>query len=105
MGPRYTAVKYLGEGAYGVVVEALDTLTKEKVAIKKISPFEHQTYCQVGTREGLNYLDYINICSVLVGSTISQSPVLICTTHIKGNMAFTTVQCKNDKSPAVAILY
>ena len=41
-------MKYLGEGAYGVVVEAMDTLTNEKVAIKKISPFEHQTYCQVG---------------------------------------------------------
>ena len=47
VGPRYKSVKYLGEGAYGVVVEALDTQTKEKVAIKKISPFEHQTYCQV----------------------------------------------------------
>ena len=32
----------------GVVVEALDSQTKEKVTIKKISPFEHQTYCQVG---------------------------------------------------------
>ena len=47
VGPRYKSVKYLGEGAYGVVVEALDSQTKEKVAIKKISPFEHQTYCQV----------------------------------------------------------
>ena len=48
VGPRYNSLRYLGEGAYGVVVEAMDTLTKEKVAIKKISPFEHQTYCQVG---------------------------------------------------------
>ena len=24
-----------------------DNVLKEKVAIKKISPFEHQTYCQV----------------------------------------------------------
>ena len=47
VGPRYSSVKYLGEGAYGVVVEALDNQVKEKVAIKKISPFEHQTYCQV----------------------------------------------------------
>merc|ERR1719330_810887 len=36
VGPRYNSVRYLGEGAYGVVVEAMDTLTNEKVALKKI---------------------------------------------------------------------
>merc|ERR1711971_312169 len=51
IGPRYKSVKFLGEGAYGTVVEALDTTTNEKVAIKKISPFEHQTYCQRTLRE------------------------------------------------------
>ena len=30
---------------------ALDTQTGNKVAIKKISPFEHQTYCQRTLRE------------------------------------------------------
>lgn len=30
---------------------ALDTVSKTKVAIKKISPFEHQTYCQRTLRE------------------------------------------------------
>ena len=40
-------MRYLGEGAYGVVVEAVDCVAREKVAIKKISPFGHQTYCQV----------------------------------------------------------
>ena len=40
-------MRYLGEGAYGVVVEAVDSVAREKVAIKKISPFGHQTYCQV----------------------------------------------------------
>lgn len=30
---------------------ATDTLTQTKVAIKKISPFEHQTYCQRTLRE------------------------------------------------------
>lgn len=29
----------------------MDNVTKEKVAIKKISPFEHQTYCQRTLRE------------------------------------------------------
>jgi len=51
VGPRYKELRYLGEGAYGVVAEALDTTTNEKVAIKKISPFEHQTYCQRTLRE------------------------------------------------------
>ena len=30
---------------------AYDSVTKTKVAIKKISPFEHQTYCQRTLRE------------------------------------------------------
>lgn len=30
---------------------ALDTETRERVAIKKISPFEHQTFCQRTLRE------------------------------------------------------
>lgn len=30
---------------------ALDNKTKKKVAIKKIRPFEHQTYCQRTLRE------------------------------------------------------
>jgi len=51
VGPRYKQLRYLGEGAYGVVAEAQDTKTNEKVAIKKISPFEHQTYCQRTLRE------------------------------------------------------
>lgn len=51
VGPRYRLLEYLGEGAYGVVVSAEDTVTSERVAIKKISPFEHQTYCQRTLRE------------------------------------------------------
>ncbi|XP_043212356.1 mitogen-activated protein kinase 1-like [Amphibalanus amphitrite] len=51
VGPRYTNLSYIGEGAYGMVVSATDNHTKTKVAIKKISPFEHQTYCQRTLRE------------------------------------------------------
>jgi len=42
VGPRYHTLEFLGEGAYGVVVSAMDTVTKQRVAIKKVSPFEHQ---------------------------------------------------------------
>ncbi|XP_073824551.1 mitogen-activated protein kinase rl [Musca autumnalis] len=51
VGPRYRNLAYIGEGAYGMVVSAYDTRTNTKVAIKKISPFEHQTYCQRTLRE------------------------------------------------------
>uniref|UniRef100_A0A672GK18 Mitogen-activated protein kinase n=1 Tax=Salarias fasciatus TaxID=181472 RepID=A0A672GK18_SALFA len=51
VGPRYTDLSYIGEGAYGMVCSALDNVTRQRVAIKKISPFEHQTYCQRTLRE------------------------------------------------------
>lgn len=51
VGPRYTDLRYISEGAYGVVVSAYDNNTDTRVAIKKISPFDHQTYCQRTLRE------------------------------------------------------
>lgn len=43
---------------------AQDTLTKERVAIKKISPFEHQTFCQRTLREIkiLSRFKHENVC-------------------------------------------
>merc|ERR1711962_606597 len=53
-------------GAYGMVVSALDTSSNTKVAIKKISPFEHQTYCQRTLREIkiLNRFQHENIIDI-----------------------------------------
>lgn len=53
MGPRYVDSKYIGEGAYGMVVAAVDTGSpqQEKVAIKRICPFEHRLFCQRTLRE------------------------------------------------------
>ncbi|CAF1602630.1 unnamed protein product, partial [Didymodactylos carnosus] len=51
VAPRYTDLKYIGEGAYGMVVSAFDHMTQQKVAIKKITPFEHQCFCQRTLRE------------------------------------------------------
>uniref|UniRef100_A0A8C9RVP0 Mitogen-activated protein kinase n=1 Tax=Scleropages formosus TaxID=113540 RepID=A0A8C9RVP0_SCLFO len=51
VGPRYTELQYIGEGAYGMVCSAYDNVNNLRVAIKKISPFEHQTYCQRTLRE------------------------------------------------------
>merc|ERR550517_1268676 len=66
VGPRYAGLQYIGEGAYGMVVSALDTASNTKVAIKKISPFEHQTYCQRTLREIkiLNRLKHENIIDI-----------------------------------------
>ena len=71
VAPRYSGLSYIGEGAYGMVwwvavwrvraeltpilygyfSSANDTQSGQKVAIKKIRPFEHQTYCQRTLRE------------------------------------------------------
>lgn len=51
VGPRYTDLRYISEGAYGVVVSAYDNQTEKRVAIKRISPFNHPTYCQRTLRE------------------------------------------------------
>lgn len=51
VGPRYYGLSYIGEGAYGMVCSATDSHSGQKVAIKKISPFDHQTYCQRTLRE------------------------------------------------------
>jgi mitogen-activated protein kinase 1/3 len=51
VGPRYTDLKYIGEGAYGMVVSGNDIRTNQRVAIKKLSPFEHQCFCQRTLRE------------------------------------------------------
>jgi len=66
VGHRYLNLQYIGEGAYGVVVAALDVKTQCKVAIKKISPFEHQTYCQRTLREIkiLNRFQHENIIDI-----------------------------------------
>lgn len=51
VAPRYTNLKYIGEGAYGMVVSGYDHETCQRVAIKKLSPFDHQCFCQRTLRE------------------------------------------------------
>ncbi|VDN09323.1 unnamed protein product [Dibothriocephalus latus] len=63
VGSRFSDLNYIGEGSYGMVVSAFDHQRNEMVAIKKIMPFEHQTYCQRTYREIriLRQLDHENI--------------------------------------------
>ncbi|CAH2073414.1 unnamed protein product, partial [Iphiclides podalirius] len=77
VGPRYTNLQYIGEGAYGMVVSAFDNVKVTKVAIKKISPFEHQTYCQRTLREikiltRFKHENIIDIRDILRAETIDQ---------------------------------
>jgi mitogen-activated protein kinase 1/3 len=77
VGPRYNNLAYIGEGAYGMVVSAFDNETRTKVAIKKISPFEHQTYCQRTLREikiltRFSHENIIDIRDILRSETMDQ---------------------------------
>lgn len=51
VGPRYTQVQYISEGAYGIISSAYVHMRKTRVAIKKIGRFENQTYCPHMLRE------------------------------------------------------
>jgi len=78
VGPRYTGLNYVGEGAYGMVVSAHDNeKAGSRVAIKKISPFEHQTYCQRTLREikiltRFDHENIIDIRDIIRAPTIDQ---------------------------------
>ncbi|CAF1268065.1 unnamed protein product [Adineta steineri] len=77
VGPRYTDLKYIGEGAYGMVVSGSDNRTNQRVAIKKLSPFEHQCFCQRTLREikilaRLKHENIINIQDIIRSSVFEQ---------------------------------
>ena len=51
VGPRFKNLRYIGEGAYGIVAAAYDNQEKINVAIKKVSPFGHTIHSQRIHRE------------------------------------------------------
>lgn len=64
---RYTPIKAIGKGAYGVVCSAKDSVTGEKVAIKKITnAFENVTDARRTLREMklLRHLKHDNIIAL-----------------------------------------
>ncbi|KAN0065438.1 mitogen activated protein kinase [Thecaphora frezii] len=63
VGSRYKVCDVIGEGAYGVVCSAIHRSTGQKVAIKKIQPFEHQMFALRTLRE-LKLLRYFQECEV-----------------------------------------
>lgn len=66
-GPNYEVVDVIGEGAYGVVCSAIHAPSQRRVAIKKISPFDHALFCQRTLREIklLRHFNHENIISIL----------------------------------------
>lgn len=51
VGSKYSVQDVIGEGAYGVVCSAIHRPTGQKVAIKKIAPFDHSMFCLRTLRE------------------------------------------------------
>ncbi|BFZ60742.1 mitogen activated protein kinase [Saitoella coloradoensis] len=64
---NYDIQDVVGEGAYGVVCSAIHKPSGQKVAIKKITPFDHSMFCLRTLREIklLKYFDHENIISIL----------------------------------------
>lgn len=64
---HYQILEVVGEGAYGIVCSAIHKPTQQKVAIKKIEPFERSMLCLRTLRELklLKHFNHENIISIL----------------------------------------
>lgn len=64
---HYQIQDVVGEGAYGIVCSAVHTPSGQKVAIKKITPFDRSMFCLRTLREIklLRYFNHENIISIL----------------------------------------
>ncbi|KAL1917873.1 uncharacterized protein VTP21DRAFT_3707 [Calcarisporiella thermophila] len=67
VGDQYEILDIVGEGAYGTVCSAIHKPTQQKVAIKKITPFDHSMFCLRTLREIklLRYFNHENVISIL----------------------------------------
>uniref|UniRef100_A0A914LS82 Stress-activated protein kinase JNK n=1 Tax=Meloidogyne incognita TaxID=6306 RepID=A0A914LS82_MELIC len=73
---RYTDFYLIGSGAQGVVMSALDLVTNERVAIKKLTrPFSNPTHAKRAYREFeiMNLMDHPNIIRLLNAFTPQNS--------------------------------
>lgn len=67
VSPRYANLRYVSEGAYGMVCSAVDNHRRTRVAIKKISPFHNETSGLKALREImiLSRLKHDNVIGIL----------------------------------------
>ncbi|KAG1716817.1 hypothetical protein ID866_339 [Astraeus odoratus] len=63
----YRVLEVIGEGAYGIVCSAIHIPSQRKVAIKRITPFDHTMFCLRTLREIklLRHFCHENIISIL----------------------------------------
>jgi serine/threonine protein kinase len=65
--PKYKPLDAIGQGSYGVVCSVLNTLTKEKVAIKKITPMAGDEWDATHTLREIRLMrclgEHENVCS------------------------------------------
>lgn len=68
VGTRYRVCDVIGEGAYGVVCSAVHRSSGQKVAIKKIQPFEHQMFALRTMRELklLRFFQEMDVCENII---------------------------------------
>lgn len=60
---QYDIQDVVGEGAYGVVCSAMHKPSGQKVAIKKITPFDHCKFCPYFGKHGGTELTWLQLCS------------------------------------------
>ncbi|KZV61332.1 Pkinase-domain-containing protein [Peniophora sp. CONT] len=67
VGHNYQLQEVIGEGAYGIVCSATHVPSQRKVAIKRITPFDHSMFCLRTLREIklLRHFHHENIISIL----------------------------------------
>ncbi|KAH9911148.1 mitogen activated protein kinase-like protein [Epithele typhae] len=67
VGSNYHVLDLIGEGAYGIVCSAMHVPSQRKVAIKRITPFDHSMFCLRTLREIklLRHFHHENIISIL----------------------------------------
>ena len=63
LGSQYQVLDVVGEGAYGIVCSAVHRPSGRKVAIKKITPFDHSMFCLRTLRE-LKLLKFLSEAGV-----------------------------------------
>jgi mitogen-activated protein kinase 1/3 len=67
VGDSYNVLDVIGEGAYGIVCSATHLPSQRRVAIKRITPFDHSMFCLRTLREIklLRHFHHENIISIL----------------------------------------